>query len=401
MLIRRLCLVLSPLFVVAWLAHAPAYADGEPAAAAGEGAKEDESRPTSESAEALLREMATPEMIETIRTSLEYLAGLQNQSDGSFGEVNTRIATTALSGLALLASGSLPDSGPYGRHISNAVNYILSCVDGNSGYITGDNDGSRIHGHGYAMQFLSQVLGHSSRDREIRTALELGVKCLERGQTKEGGWGYVPSTDSTFDENSTTVCCLQAIRSAQNAGIAVENTVIARAMGYLEKMAEAQTFLHEGEFKHAYTFKYSLSSGRSNNSYALVAACCSCLNHMGVYSKAARWDQRKLGEILEGGMVWMRYQLDDFLERYRTGRGALDTSHFFYTNYYAAQASWQYADVSVFRYYFPKIRDLLVEQQKNSGTGGWRHGSYGPAYATAYSLLVLQVPYQYLPAFQR
>lgn len=377
-----------------------APAQPAPAATGTEGARDDKSRPQSASAEALLRKVSNEDMVTAIKEGLEYLAGLQDEK-GHFGLESTRIATSALSGLALLASGSLPDSGPYSTHLAKLVDYLLSTQDPNSGYFNGEADGSRIHGHGFTLSFLSQAYGHTRRDRDVRRALERGVQCLEEGQTKEGGWGYVPS-DLTWDENSTTVCCLQGLRDSQNAGIAVKKTVMQAAMGYLEKMSERKTFRDsEGKVRNAYTFKYSLDTPASDHSYALTAACCSCLNHLGVYSAAASWDSRKLGEILDGGMVWLRYRIEDFIQRYRTGGGGLDSYHFYYANFYAAQACWQYADVTYFETYFPLLRDVVLADRRTSGTRGWRHNSYGPAYGTAFALLILQVPYQYLPAFQR
>jgi hypothetical protein len=46
---------------------------------------------------------------------------------------------------------------------------------------------------------------------------------------------------------------------------------------------------------------------------------------------------------------------------------------------------------------------MLVEEQKRNaaGNGGWPSQSYGEAYTTAYALLILQVPYQLLPLFNR
>jgi hypothetical protein len=409
---RLLCrLALAGIFVgvglaalsVAAQSPAPAPSGDKPAApaapaASGDAAAEDIGVPKTDSAEALLREVSNEAMTAAIKEGLKYLADMQDEK-GFWGEENPRVFTTSISASALMASGSLPDSGPYGKNLTRALDWVLKAQDPNSGYISGDTDGSRIHGHGAATTFLAEVYGHSGRDKEVKKALDAAVQCLEKGQTKEGGWGYVPS-ELGFDENSTTVCCLQGLRTAQNAGVKVSNTTIARAMGYFEKSACAQTFRDkEGQFRQGYTFKYSLNSGEST-SYALVAACCSCLNYLGVYSKYGRWDQKKLGEILDGGMRWLRYQWDDFSDRVKTGGGGLDTNNFLYATFYATQATWQYSDVSYFRYYFPKIRDMLIEDRRNSGTKGWR-GSYGPAFGTAYSLLILQVPYQYLPSFQR
>ena len=89
---------------------------------------------------------------------LRGLAELQLE-DGSY-EGNYKTAVTSLAGLAFLASGSLPGSGPYSKNISLIVEWMLGVQDPNTGYITADPDGSRIHGHGYAVLFLSQVYGH-------------------------------------------------------------------------------------------------------------------------------------------------------------------------------------------------------------------------------------------------
>ncbi|MCK6439402.1 MAG: terpene cyclase/mutase family protein [Planctomycetes bacterium] len=322
------------------------------------------SLPLAENAEALLKLVTTKEMEEAIRNGLKALSEMQEEDGGFGGSVN--VAVTSLAGLALLGSGSLPDSGPYAKHLSKIVDYLLKCQDSTAGYITGNNDGSRIHGHGYATLFLSQVYGQSKESVRLKKALEAAVKCLEAGQTKEGGWGYVPS-ENTWDEGSTTICVLQGLRAAKDAGIGIKNETIAKAIGYIEKIAEPITIKLDGELHQAYTFMYSLSSGASSQSYALVAAACSCINNIGVYSKHARWSQKDLGKILDGGMKWMMYQWKEGYFNPQGGTAVSAQHHFFYANQYAAQAAWQYQDVSYFKYYFPKM----------------------------------QIPYQYLPAFQR
>ena len=84
-------------------------------------------------------------------------------------------------------------------------------------------------------------------------------------------------------------------------------------------------------------------------------------------------------------------------------QGALDVSHFYYAHFYACQALWNAPDEVYFDEYFPKMRDMLVEEQKRNpaNNGGWASQSYGEAYTTAYALLILQVPYQILPLYTR
>ncbi len=355
--------------------------------------------PQFSSAEALLQFVATQEMSTAIENGLEALVELQNEADGSFGDGN-KVATTSLAGLALLASGSLPGSGPYGSQLVRVIDFLLSIQDPNNGYFSLPDDGSRIHGHAYAITFFCNVYGYSQNDHRIRAAIKQGVTLLKAGQTQDGGWGYVPD-DLQFDEGSTTVCCLQALRAAQEVGIAVPFSVIARAIGYLKKIAVPKVLQVDTEIFDGYTFKYSLSTNTLSNSWALVGASCACLNNIGIYADHAQWDEKNMGSILEGGMNWLRYKQQDFIERYQRREWDLDTSHFYYANFYACQAAWQYADTEYFRSYFPRIRDLYIQEQKENGGRAWKNSRYGQAYSTSMVLLTLQLPYQYLPMYQR
>ena len=64
---------------------------------------------------------------------------------------------------------------------------------------------------------------------------------------------------------------------------------------------------------------------------------------------------------------------------------------------------WNAPEEVYFDEYYPKMRDLLIEEQKRNptNTGGWPSQSYGEAYTTSYALMILQVPYQLLPLFAK
>lgn len=347
----------------------------------------------------------TQELRTAVDGGLKRLAALQDANTGAFtqGGHGVAIAITSLSGLALMASGSTPDKGPYSAHIQRAINYLLSCQDPNTGYITGPQDGSRIHGHGYATLFLAQAYGMQPGNKNLQKALTKAVEIIQKGQTsfsKEwGGWGYVPD-DLTWDEGSTTVCCLQALRAASDAGIIVKKEVMQKAIAYLYHSADARPFVVDGVEKKGYTFKYSLSSPWNPDSYALCAAAICCLNAIGIYAEGATWKAQDVGKVYKGGLDWLRYKLDDFHARKRQGQGALDVGHFHYAHFYAAQAMWMAPDEIYFDEYFPKIREVLLEEQDPTNKD-WTNGSYGEAYSTAYSLLILQVPYQMLPLYSK
>ncbi|MDH5641877.1 MAG: hypothetical protein OEY28_11340, partial [Nitrospira sp.] len=307
-----------------------------------------------------------------------------------------------LSGLALLASGSNAETGPYSANINKAVEYLLSIQDPNTGYFTTGTDGSRIHGHGYATLFLAQVYGSQQSNKKLKKSLKHAVSCIEKGQTKDGGWGYVPD-DLTWDEGSTTVCCMQALRAASDAGIHVQGKTIQLAIDYMYSTAVATPFEHDGIEYKGYTFKYSRDSSWSSESYAICAAAISTLNGIGIYAEGATWEEKEIGKVYRGGLDWLRYKFEEFIKRRQEGQSSLDTHHFYYAHFYACQAMWNAPEDDSFDAYFPRMRDLLLDEHKRSATtgGGWPAQSYGEAYTTAFALLILQVPYQMLPFFSK
>lgn len=72
-------------------------------------------------------------------------------------------------------------------------------------------------------------------------------------------------------------------------------------------------------------------------------------------------------------------------------------SHYYYGHYYAAQAMWIRGgdDWST---WFPAIRGELVKRQ--SAAGYWTD-SICNEYGTAMALIILQIPNNFLPIFQR
>lgn len=356
----------------------------------------------------LNKNYVTEDLKASIKKGLKRLSEMQD-ANGSFtrgGGQGIQIAVTSMAGLALAASGSTPEKGPYATHLRKAMDYLLATQDVNTGFFAGTNDGSRIHGHGYATLFLAQIYGSLSNDadkKRLERSLEAAVKCISLGQTKDGGWGYMPN-DLTWDEGSTTVCCIQALRAASDAGIKVEPKTIQMAIQYMRDIADRRTFMHNGEEVVGYTFKYSLSSGGNSDSYALCAAAVTTLNGVGVYTEGATWNEHDIGRVYHGGLRWLRFKFDDFIARRKSGQGALDTNHFYYAHFYACQAMWNAPEEVYFDEYFPKVRELLIDEQKRNpaNNGGWQSAnSYGEAYTTAFSLCILQVPYQLLPLYAK
>ena len=72
-------------------------------------------------------------------------------------------------------------------------------------------------------------------------------------------------------------------------------------------------------------------------------------------------------------------------------------SHFFYGHYYAVQAMW-HAGGQHWAKWYPAIRDTLIERRKENGS--WTD-TICSEYGTAMACIVLQMPNNYLPIFQR
>ena len=139
----------------------------------------------------VLPEMMDERTVKAIDRGLTYLAKTQRQ-DGSWlnsgGYGYYPAVMTSLSGMALMASGSTPEAGPYARHITRAMNYVLKSGESNNdGLITGPGSEYRsMYGHGFSMLFLAQCYGvdvNKDYEKRIKTLLDKGVKLTVQSQS--------------------------------------------------------------------------------------------------------------------------------------------------------------------------------------------------------------------------
>jgi len=325
----------------------------------------------------------SPEAHTAVERALAWLAARQN-ADGSFGRefdtAHVPVATTSLCGLAFLAEGNLPGRGPYGRHVRAAAEYLLACQKhSDQGYIAepGYGGGSRMHGNGFAVLFLAELLGmtHDSADgpavRGLREALVRAVRFIERYQTPEGGWNNEPNTAA--EEGSVMPTQAQALRAARNAGIKVNRLTIDAAVRYLRHCA-----LDDGGIR------YNLETWRTT--YALTGAGVASLCFLGEYDlPEVRRGVEFMAGILEGEAS------NDGWRRRRRG------PHQSFETFYATQAFYQAGGPEWIRWW-PRLRREILARQ--NADGSW-DDPYCPEMGTAFHTLSLQVPNQVLPIFQR
>lgn len=309
---------------------------------------------------------------------LDYLARTQN-ANGSWtcqigyklndiykGEDNENVGITAIAGIAFLAQGSVPGKGKYGANVEKAVQFILSCARETDGYIT--KYGTRMYEHGFATLFLAEVYGMTKRE-DVKSRLKNSAQLIINSQHPEGGWRYQPSPLDA--DISVTVTTLQALRACRNVGIAVPKEVIDKAVSYVKK-----SYVVLPESMGA--FNYQLTPP-SRISFALTSAGVTSLMSAGEYNTP---------EVQRG--------INYILKNLPTAYGDY---HYYYGHYYAVQALFQ-AGGKNWEQYFSRIRNEIIVQQERDGSGAWTD-DVGPAYATAMACIILQIPNDYLPIFQR
>jgi squalene cyclase len=310
----------------------------------------------------------TPAADKALERGLKWLAEQQHE-DGSFGSGPARgnVAVSGLAGMAFLSGGSTPGRGPYGKNVNLCVDYLLSTAQP-SGYLNGPDSATHgpMYGHGFATLFLGECCGMSPRP-ELRDKLERAVKLIVNCQNKDGGWRYYPiKADADI---SVTVCQIMALRAARNAGIAVPKETIERSIEYVKRSQNADG-----------GFMYMLPSGVSG--FPRSAAGVVALNSAGVYE----------GKELERGL--------DYLTTFVPTTGHAEREgYFFYGHYYAVQAMWQ-AGEKRFEKWYPAVRDDLLSKQR--ADGAWSSPAESiDEYSTAMACIILQIPNEYLPIFQR
>lgn len=324
-------------------------------------AAEPQNRPASS-----VKEMMTAETRDAIDGGLAYLADRQND-DGSFGggSYGRNVAVCGLAGLAMLAGGNTPGRGPYGRQVNRCVQFLVANAQ-DSGFIHVPGAGSHgpMYGHGFATLFLAEVYG-MSREPELRDKLSRATKLIVDTQNDQGGWRYQPVRRDA--DISVTICQIMALRAARNAGIFVSNEVVNRCIGYVSRSQN-----EDGGFM------YMLPAGASE--FPRSAAGVVALYSAGIYE----------GEAIRKGLDYLMKHLPD-------GDSMRRGNHFFYGHYYAVQAMW-HAGGQYWDQWYPAIHDLLIESQQ---TDGYWMDSIGPEYGTAMAALILQMPNDCVPIFQR
>jgi len=279
--------------------------------------------------------------------------------------------------MALLSEGSTATQGKYAENIRRAVDFLTRRSRPN-GLIGDDDDDRYTYGHGFAMLFLSQVLGEEEdidRRRELIRVLTRAVRFTGQAQTKAGGWGYVSAKDGNgFDEGSTTITQVQGLRGCRNAGIPVPKEIIDKAVAYIRKCT-----MKDG------AVQYSSKGGGGRP--AITAAAIACLYNAGEY------DDEHVPKMLE------------YCKKHLNAGQQDSFGHWHYAHFYYAQVQYREGGTT-WKNYRRSLQKRLLKEAAEITIGDnqavlWQQGYIGPVYTTALNLIMLQLDNACLPIYQR
>lgn len=342
----------------------------------------------------------TPAQFRAVESGLAWLAQQQNEDGSWTARVGYKlnedyeytkadrghVGVTALAAMAFLAGGHLPGRGEYGRVVERALDFVLAAVN-DDGYITAGT--TRMYSHAFATLFLAEIYGMTHRD-DVRNKLQKAVDFIVKSQNAEGGWRYEPY--AVESDMSIVVCQVLALRAARNIGIRVPRSTVDRAARYVvDSAVTTDTYSGLGHPSWHYrnepgSFRYQRDV-HSRSSFSLTAAGVTALHGLGIYSDDAG----------RRGIEHLQASLHGFNSRY----GVRQQGHYFfwYGHYYAVQAMYTMGS-PYWEPYFREVRQVLIDLQRPNGS--WPNGTGpGEAFSTAVAVLILEIPYRFLPIFQR
>jgi hypothetical protein len=328
-----------------------------------------------------------------VEKGLAWLASQQNDDGSWTGKIGRKlnngydytresghVGVTSLACIAFLAGGHQPGRGKYGQAIESGLDFVLAACQ-EDGYVT--VGGTRMYSHAFATLFLAEIFGMTHRE-DVRLKLQKAVDFIVTCQNEEGGWRYVPLESQS--DMSIVVCQVIALRAARNIGIRVPKETVDRASAYVKDSANGMGSSRGRSSYLAGSFKYQ-KEGATRSSFPLTSAGVTALNGLGIYS-----DDR-----IAEGLSYLQRNIGAFNYEYGIRGGA----HYFYWygHYYGVQAMYM-AGEPYWTPYFKELRGELLQMQSPNGSFPNQVGP-GETFGTAMAVLILEIPYRFLPIFQR
>lgn len=303
-----------------------------------------------------------------IKGSLRYLASKQS-GNGSWladGAQTFPVAITGYTIMTFLATGNLPDEGPYSRNVAAGMKFLLDSVqpDGTFRGVAGDR---YMYSHAIATIALAELYGQI-KGEVIRPKLVRLVSVIIKSQNPQGGWRYQPRPNDA--DISVTVLQVVALRAAKNAGIDVPQQTIDNAVKYVRGCYVAD----KGGFQY--------QAGGGEPGFARTAAAIYSLQVCGHYDDP----------LVKAGSGYLFNHPED-------------TDYQSYGLFYAAPAQYMIGGDTWNRWYSKMKQMLLKKVIQSGGSAHWDNtlggGNVGEVYCTSIYTTILAMPWHYIPLYQR
>ena len=304
---------------------------------------------------------------------LQYLMDTQGE-DGVWSGGQQGAGVTGLCMMTFLASGEDPNFGKYSTVVRKSIRSMIKSQNTDTGYY-----GQSMYHHGFAMLALAEAYGTvddrrlweagEGRQLSIAESLELAVRCAVTSQQKNprSAWRYSPGDGG--NDTSVSGAVLVGLLAARNAGVAVPDESIDKAIAYYKSMT-------------ADNGQVAYSGGIGGFDESLARISIGTL----VYALAK---QKELPQY--------KATLEYLTQRLEGDGGNRGHAYLEYTRYYRAQALFQ-GDVEAWE----KWNKLLIRQLKASqNADGSFPGQFGQSVGTSMSLLSLALNFRLLPIYER
>ncbi|MGK0186870.1 MAG: prenyltransferase beta subunit [Verrucomicrobiales bacterium] len=318
----------------------------------------------------------------------------QQEKEGSFESADVgQPAVTSLAIMAYLSRGHQPGSGPYGKQLEAAIDFVLSAqrsdglfsyLETRGRYVKDTASHTASYNHAVAGLMLGEVYGmcQGERSEKIRQAIERALiytwklqRIPKDRDVDRGGWRYVGDRNDRDSDIGVTGWHLMFLRSARNAEFDVPKIFIDDAIGFVRRC-------------HVNTRKGVFSYYPDDEDKASLT-----MTAIGTLSLALGGQHGD--PLVREAVDWM---LDEGVDRYE------DNKRWHYCHYYYVQAMAQVGGKHWSKT-FPKVLKELADSQRSNGR--WEPSDakelklLGPCYYTSLGVLTLTPPYQLLPLYQR
>jgi hypothetical protein len=310
--------------------------------------------------------------------ALHWLA-IHQEQDGMWdaarfeGDKSANAAVTGLAALALMGGGHTTRKGEYRRTVLKALEALMRC-QGEDGRVAWE--GANMYTHALCAIALCEAYGRA-RDERVGAAAQRAATFCEKAVNADGGWRYVPKSDST--DMSVTAWFVQALKTAKIAQLKVSEPIYAQALVWVDGVTDKGA---SRDSTGAVTYQYAPDQNYPGNSFPALTCAGMMIRQF-------------------TGMGVRNHILVKAAELTKSLPPQWDQKDFYYW-YYATYAMHNMG--GEFRLWWnQRIRDTLLQHQAREGdnAGSWdpkgdkRGDRGGRVYVTALGALCLEVYYRY------